>query len=97
MTYSESVPDASCDVVAGNTIASGLPLALKACSAGCTGKCVIGCLGGAQYLSPIAREEQALLAASGVGQPASDDGYPLIRLACHARPAGDVSFVLCPT
>ena len=94
VTYSEASPDASCGVVDGETIASGLPAELRGCGGECSGACVIGLLAGAQYVSSMEADEEALLAATGCRQAKSADEYPLIRLACHARPSGDVTIVI---
>ena len=51
---------------------------------------------GAERLSPMAAEEQALLASSQQAVPQSSAGHPLVRLACHAMPTGDVTLVLKP-
>ena len=54
-------------------------------------------LHGAEHLSPIdpAGEGQRL-AMFGYGKTRGAEGAPLIRLACQARPSGDVSFVVPP-
>ena len=96
MTFSEASPAASFDVVEGETITSGMPAGMRACASPCSGACVIGVLAGTENLSPLEAQEESLLKASAWGHPASVDGRPLIRLACHARPSGDVSFVIRP-
>jgi ferredoxin len=92
--YSEASPDASCDVGDGASIGSALPAALQTCGASCSGACTIGVLGGAEYLSPMAASEAQQLQAAGQVVVKGVGGDPLIRLACHARPHGDVSIVL---
>lgn len=95
--YSEASPDAVFDVVEGDTVASGVPPELTRCGATCSGACVIGVLAGAQDVSPMEAEEIAQLNASGISQAKSMDGYPLIRLACYARPGGDMTIVIPAT
>ena len=56
----------------------------------------VGVIDGAERLSPMAAEEQALLASSQQAVPQSSAGHPLVRLACHAMPTGDVTLVLKP-
>ena len=94
MTYSEASPDAAFDVIDGETIASGMPAELRRCGAECGGKCVIGLLAGAQYLSVMEADEAQRLQAAGIVEAMCAEGYPLIRLACHARPEGDATFVI---
>lgn len=89
--FSEATRDAHCEVPSGSTIGSALPVAERRCGSTCTGACVVGVLAGAQALSAIDDKEQALLTMAGVRQVVSADGAPLIRLACHARPTGDVT------
>jgi hypothetical protein len=89
--FSEATRDAYCDVPSGATIASALPASERRCGSTCTGACVVGVLAGAQALSAIDDKEQALLTKVGVRQVMSADSAPLIRLACHARPTGDVT------
>lgn len=94
VTYSEAVPRAFCKVNDGETIASALPADLKACGPKCTGACVVGVIGGAEFLSPMDAAELKQLRACDQRVVKSVTGDPLIRLACHARPHGDVSIVL---
>lgn len=94
MTYSEATKGASYRIADGSTIGSGLPPELRRCGDACSGACVIGVLAGAQHLSVMDVKETLLLKSAGGVQVASSDGHPLIRLACHARPAGDVTFVI---
>jgi hypothetical protein len=92
--YSEASKDAVFDVGEGATIASGMPAALRRCGATCSGACAIGVLAGAQDLSTMAADELAQMSASRIHQAKSVDGYPLIRLACYARPGGDMTIVV---
>ncbi len=94
MTFEEGVPDASFDVIDGGTIASGMTEQMHLCGNTCSGACAIGVLGGAEYLSEIEASEQETLDRCGYRVLKSVAGYPLIRLACYARPAGDVSLVM---
>ena len=94
MTYSEAAKRASYRIADGNTVGSGLPYELRRCGEPCSGACVIGVLAGAQHLSTMDAKEALLLKSAGAVQVASSDGHPLIRLACHARPTGDVTFVI---
>ncbi len=96
MTYNEASPDGSFDVIEGGTIASGMPSGMRQCGSTCSGACVIGVLAGAQYLSPIDVDEAARLESSGYAQSMSAEGHPIMRLACYARPGGEVSFVMRP-
>lgn len=80
----------------GTPIGRALPAALRRCAASCTGACAVGVIDGAERLSPMAAEEQALLASSQQAVPQSSAGHPLVRLACHAMPTGDVTLVLKP-
>ena len=92
--FSEATPDAKCDVVDGATIGSALPPALQTCGDSCSGACIIGVIGGAEYLSPMTTVEARQLQSVGQVVVKGASGDPLIRLACHARPHGDVSIVL---
>jgi hypothetical protein len=57
----------------------------------------VGVIAGADRLSPIdPSDEGKRLGVFGYTQPASSQGAPLIRLACQARPSGDVTFVIPP-
>jgi hypothetical protein len=97
VTYSEASPDASFNVAEGETIASGMPPGLRRCGTTCSGACMIGVLAGAQDVSPMAAEEIERLDALRIRQAKSIDGYPLIRLACHACPGGDMTIVVVGT
>jgi ferredoxin len=67
------------------------------CRAASCGTCWIGVLAGADRLSPIdPADEGKRLKVFGYSQPTSSSGAPIIRLACQARPEGDVTFVIPP-
>ena len=67
------------------------------CRAASCGTCWIGVLAGADRLSPIdPSDEGKRLKVFGYPQPKNSDGAPIIRLACQARPDGDVTFVIPP-
>lgn len=67
------------------------------CRAASCGTCWVGVIAGADRLSPIdPSDEGKRLGVFGYTQPASSQGAPLIRLACQARPSGDVTFVIPP-
>lgn len=67
------------------------------CRAASCGTCWIGVLAGADRLSPIdPADEGKRLKVFGYPQPQSATGAPIVRLACQARPAGDVTFVIPP-
>lgn len=86
LQHSEASPSAFVDVAEGQPIAS--------CAGSGCDRCVVGVLSGADRLSPVdATIEATRLAALGYGHVVDDDGAPLIRLACQAKPAGDVTFV----
>ncbi|MBP6715785.1 MAG: 2Fe-2S iron-sulfur cluster binding domain-containing protein [Acidobacteria bacterium] len=86
MRFSEAAPDAFADVADGQPVA--------ACRGGDCRECVIGVISGAEKLSPIdPAVEGQRLGALGYGSAKASNGSPLIRLACQAKPSGDVSFV----
>ena len=89
--FSEATPRAICRVRDGGTIASGLPAAELRCGPVCTGACAVGVLFGARMLSAIDSKEAEWLRVSGYRPAQSIEGDPLIRLACHARPSGDIT------
>ncbi|TAK17153.1 MAG: (2Fe-2S)-binding protein [Acidobacteria bacterium] len=67
------------------------------CRAASCGTCWVGVLAGADRLSPIdPADEGKRLKVFGYPQPRTNDGAPIIRLACQARPTGDVTFVIPP-
>jgi ferredoxin len=67
------------------------------CRAASCGTCWIGVLAGADRLSPIdPADEGKRLTVFGYPQAHSAGGAPIIRLACQARPRGDVTFVIPP-
>ncbi len=85
MTFDENVPGAMFNVIAGESLASSAP----------QGTSLIGVLAGADRLSPIdPATEGKELQALGCAQPRSATGAPIIRLVRHARPHGDVTFVI---
>jgi len=49
---------------------------------------------GAENVSPMEDAEAQLLQTGGIVEAMSADGSPLIRLACHARPETDATFVI---
>lgn len=67
------------------------------CRAASCGTCWVGVLAGADRLSPIdPADEGRRLKVFGYAQPRTATGEPIIRLACQARPQGDVTFVIPP-
>jgi ferredoxin len=67
------------------------------CRAASCGTCWIGVLAGADRLSPIdPADEGKRLKVFGYPQPKNASGAPIIRLACQAKPDGDVTFVIPP-
>ncbi len=109
MTFDENVPDSTFDLIAGQDIASGAqsdkrdyrsresrcipgegPIPVECRAASC-GTCWIGVLAGADRLSPGKR-----LKVFGYSLPTNAAGAPIIRLACQARPDGDVTVVIPP-
>jgi ferredoxin len=67
------------------------------CRAASCGTCWIGVLAGADRLSPIdPADEGKRLGVFGYRQAKTPAGVPMIRLACQARPSGDVTFVIPP-
>lgn len=67
------------------------------CRAASCGTCWVGVLAGADRLSPIDPDDEGRrLQVFGYPQPRSAAGAPVIRLACQARPKGDVTFVIPP-
>jgi ferredoxin len=67
------------------------------CRAASCGTCWIGVLAGADRLSPIdPADEGKRLKVFGYPHPHTSTGAPIIRLACQARPDGDVTFVIPP-
>lgn len=95
--YSELQKGDVCEVAPGATIASGLPSAVQRCLGTCTGACVIGIVAGADRVSPMTAEELSVLSGAGQAVPTSSEGAPLVRLACHARPTGDITIVARPS
>ena len=97
MTFDEAKPGASFDVMYGQEIAAAAKWHKARCSYSLCGTCWIGVLHGAERLSPIDPAlEGERLTMFGYSQARAVDGAPLIRLACQARPCGDVSFVVPP-
>jgi hypothetical protein len=96
MTLTEGARDGFFEVRQGATVAEGMPGSLRLCSANCSGACAIGILSGAEYLSDVGETELELLRQANLASLTTATGYPLIRLACHARPLGDVSLVTRP-
>lgn len=97
MTSSEAAPEASFDLTYGQDIASAAKWERERCSDASCGACWVGVLHGAERLSPIdPAGEGRRLAMFGYSEAKAVDGAPLIRLACQARPSGDVSFVIPP-
>lgn len=94
VTYSEAAKGASVRVADGHTVASGLPKELTRCGATCSGACVVGVLAGADHLSNVSAHEAALLKKVGCAQTMSPGGDALIRLACYAKPSGDVTLAM---
>ena len=67
------------------------------CRAASCGTCWIGVLAGADRIAPIdPADEGKRLNVFGYPPARSASGAPLIRLACQARPDGDVTFVIPP-
>jgi ferredoxin len=67
------------------------------CRAASCGTCWIGVLAGAGRLSTIdPADEGKRLNVFGYAQPTNDEGAPIVRLACQARPEGDATFVIPP-
>ncbi len=97
MTFSEALPDGWFDLTYGQDIASAATWNRERCGDASCGACWIGVLHGAEHLSPIdPAVEGRRLTMFGDGDARGTDGAPLIRLACQARPSGDVSFVVPP-
>lgn len=94
MVWDESRRDARYEIEPGQPVSAGAPDAsgVGRCVAEC--RCAIGVLVGASRLSPYdSATEGARLTALGVTQTFDDAGRALIRLACVARPTGDITFV----
>jgi len=67
------------------------------CRAASCGTCWIGVLAGADRIAPIdPADEGKRLKVFGYPQAQAASGAPIIRLACQARPHGDVTFVIPP-
>jgi len=67
------------------------------CRAASCGTCWIGVLAGADRISPIdPADEGKRLKVFGYPPAKNTSGAPIIRLACQARPHGDVTFVIPP-
>lgn len=64
------------------------------CTAASCGTCWVGVLGGEDKLTPVERRERRQVKVFGYNQP--EDDRPLIRLACQARAAGNVTIVIPP-
>lgn len=64
------------------------------CRSGTCGTCWVGVLAGADRLSDVEPTEAKRLRACGYSETA--EAKPLIRLACQARAAGDVTIVIPP-
>lgn len=93
MVWDEGRRDGHYDIAPGQPVSAGAPAAsgLGRCLDEC--RCVIGVLVGAERLSPCdPAMEGARLTALGVTQVLDDTGRALIRLACIARPTGDLTF-----
>lgn len=67
------------------------------CRAASCGTCWVGVIAGADRLSPIdPGDEGKRLNVFGYPQATGAAGAPIIRLACQARPDGDVTLVIPP-
>lgn len=69
------------------------PVPVECTSASC-GTCWVGVLGGADKLSEVSRREARAMKVFGYVN--SDEQKPIIRLACQARAAGNVTLVIPP-
>jgi ferredoxin len=69
------------------------PVPIECTSASC-GTCWVGVLGGREKLSDVAPRERRAMKVFGYNQP--DDAKPVLRLACQAQAAGNVTIVIPP-
>lgn len=85
ITFDENSLKADFDLMAGDDIAAKAP----------KGVSLIGVLAGADRLSPVeAATEGKELQALGCAGIRGASGAPIVRLAKHVRPQGDVTFVV---
>lgn len=69
------------------------PVPIECTSASC-GTCWVGILGGQEKLRPVSPRERRQMKVFGYNQP--DEERPFLRLACQARPSGNVTLVIPP-